>query len=437
MKDVDSTRRILLKSLAASLCVTSFADSKLLEELFAAIAGKTSIKNGINAALEAVSLSSAHAASMDEILADAPVAKYWVYSDQEGVDCSLCHDASDERIQAVKSSVHRHKTPVIRCQLCPHKCLIEEGKRGRCRTRMHVKGELRSLVYGRPVAIHVDPVEKKPLFHFLPGTYAYSMGTSGCVLKCRFCQNWEISQTSPEDFTVQRIKPVSPVNIASDKKTPIIAFTYNEPTTWTEFMLDVAPLAHEKGIKCVVISCGFINQGPLNELAQVMDAIKIDLKGFSENFYQNVTSSSLKPVLDSIKTVSHHVQQGRCHLEVVNLVVPTLNDSQSMLENLCAWVYDETGPNTPLHFTKFHPDYQLLNLPSTPVATLEKARDMAMKRGLRYVYVGNVPAHPGAHTYCPKCGRIVLERNSMFLLSNHLKNGKCEFCGEPIHGVWS
>lgn len=434
MKDANHTRRLFLKSLAASIITTSFVDSDLLEEIIAAIAGKTPLKNGINAVLEAISTPSAYAVSMDEILRDAPVAKYWIYSEQDGVDCSLCHETTDERVQGKK--VHQHKTPVIRCQLCPHRCLIEEGKRGRCRTRMHVKGELRSLVYGRPVAIHVDPVEKKPLFHFLPGAYAYSMGTSGCVLKCRFCQNWEISQMSPEDFTVQRIKPVSPVNTASERKTPIIAFTYNEPTTWTEFMLDVVPLAHEKGIKCVVISCGFINPAPLNDLAQVMDAIKIDLKGFSENFYQNVTSSSLKPVLESIKTVSNHVQQGRCHLEIVNLVVPTLNDSQPMLENLCNWVYDETGPDTPLHFTKFHPDYQLLNLPSTPVATLEKARDMAMKKGLRYVYVGNVPAHPGAHTYCPKCGKVILERNSMFLLSTHLKDGKCGFCGEPIRGVW-
>lgn len=437
MKHADSTRRFFLKSLAASLCVTSFAGSDLLEELLAAIAGRTSIKNGINAVLNAVCLSSANAASMYEILSDAPEARYWVYSNQEGVDCGLCHDAVDERIQGIRAGRHAHKTPVVRCQLCPHMCLIEEGKRGRCRTRMHVNGRLKTLVYGRPVAIHVDPVEKKPLFHFLPGAYAYSMGTSGCVLKCRFCQNWEISQASPEDFTVQRLKAVSPVQVAFGKNTPIIAFTYNEPTTWTEFMLDVVPLAHEKGIKCVMISCGFINPAPLNDLAQVMDAIKIDLKGFSENFYQNVTSSSLKPVLESIKTVSSYVQKGRCHLEIVNLVVPTLNDSQSMLENLSAWVYDETGPDTPLHFTKFHPDYQLMNLPSTPVATLEKARDTATQKGLRYIYVGNVPGHAGAHTYCPACGKVVLKRNSLFLLANYLKDGKCGFCGEPIRGVWT
>lgn len=437
MKEADSTRRFFLKSLAASLCVTSFAGSELLEELFAAMAGRTSLENGINAALNAFCLSSANAASIDEVLMDAPEARYWVYSNQEGVDCGLCHDAADEGIQAVKAGGHNHKTPVIRCQLCPHMCVIEEGKRGRCRTRMHVKGSLKSLVYGRPVAIHTDPVEKKPLFHFLPGAYAYSMGTSGCVLKCRFCQNWEISQMSPEDFEVARLQAVAPVNTASAGKAPIIAFTYNEPTTWTEFMLDVVPLAHEKGIKCVMISCGFINPAPLKDLAQVMDAIKIDLKGFSENFYQNVTSSSLKPVLESIKIVSGQVRQGRCHLEIVNLVVPTLNDSQSMLGNLSSWVYDETGPDTPLHFTKFHPDYQLMNLPSTPVATLEKARDTAMKTGMRYVYVGNVPGHPGAHTHCPACGKVVLERNSLFLLANHLKDGKCGFCGEPVRGVWA
>jgi len=432
MKEADVTRRFFLKSLAASLCVSAFVNAELIKEVFAAIEGRTSIKNGINAALDGLLLTSSHAASMEEILIDAPTAKYWAYSNTDGVECKLCHE--DDKGTLKKA--HSHKKPVIRCQLCPHKCLIEEGQRGRCRTRMHVKGTLKSLVYGRPVAIHTDPVEKKPLFHFLPGSFAYSLGTSGCVLRCRFCQNWEISQMSPEDFTVTRLKANAPVETASAQKTPIIAFTYNEPTTWTEFMLDVAPVAHEKGIRCVMISCGFINPGPLNDLAQILDAIKIDLKGFSENFYQNVTSASLRPVLESIKVVSNQVKQGRCHLEVVNLVVPSLNDSQSMLENLCAWVYDETGPNTPLHFTKFHPDYQLMNLPSTPVATIEKARDMAMKKGLRYVYVGNVPGHPGAHTYCPSCGKAVLERNNMFLMANRLKDGRCSFCGEVIQGVW-
>jgi pyruvate formate lyase activating enzyme len=296
-----------------------------------------------------------------------------------------------------------------------------------------VNGELRSLVYGRPITIHVDPIEKKPFYHFLPGRDAYSLATSGCPLRCKFCQNWEISQARPEDYAQARVSPEAIAREAAARDAPIIAFTYNEPTVFTEYLTDVARAARPRGLRSVVVSCGFMREAPLAEMCQVLDAIKIDLKGFSPEFYRKVSQAELAPVLRSIQQVR---ACGR-HLELVNLVVPTLNDSDAMLHGLADWVAGELGPDVPLHFTRFHPDYRLLNLPPTPVETLDRARAIAMAKGLRYVYVGNVPGHPGNHTYCPHCGRAVIRRESMFVTEMHLRDGKCAFCGTPIAGVWT
>lgn len=298
---------------------------------------------------------------------------------------------------------------------------------------MNVDGTLRSLVYGRPVATHIDPVEKKPLNHFMPGTLAFSLGTSGCPLSCQFCQNWEISQMKPEDFKIGFHTPESTFGKAETSKSPVIAFTYNEPTIWTEYILDIARLAKQKNIKTAVISCGIMQEEPLKELCEAVDAIKIDLKGFSEQFYEKVCGAKLDPVLRSIKQVA----KSKAHLEIVNLVVPTLNDSDEMLKGLVNWIKNETGEDTPVHFTKFHPDYKMLHLPPTPVATLEKAYIMARDAGLKYPYVGNVAGHKWAHTYCPGCQRILIKRNSMFMLENSLKDGKCPDCGVTIKGIWS
>ncbi len=298
---------------------------------------------------------------------------------------------------------------------------------------MNVEGEMRSLVYGRPVAVHIDPIEKKPFYHFLPGSSAFSLATSGCPLHCKFCQNWEISQSRPEDFSTGFFSPQSVVDSASSRQAPVIAFTYNEPTVFTEYLTDIARAAKTPKIRCVLVSCGFMNAEPLTEMCELLDAIKIDLKGFSEDFYRKVSSAELQPVLRSIK----QIRKSRAHLEIVNLVVPTLNDSEKMLHSLAEWVMGELGPDIPVHFTRFHPDYQLLNLPPTPVATLELAREIAMKQGIRYAYVGNVPDHPGNHTYCPSCGKAVIKRNSIFLVEMNLNAGKCKFCGKPVAGVWN
>jgi pyruvate formate lyase activating enzyme len=310
--------------------------------------------------------------------------------------------------------------------------MIANQERGKCRSRMNVDGELRSLVYGRPITIHVDPIEKKPFYHFLPGSQAYSMATSGCPLHCRFCQNWEISQIKPEDYEASYTPPSSIVQGAVDSQAPVIAFTYNEPTVFIEYLTDIARAARERNIRCALVSCGFMKEEPLTEMCSVLDAIKIDLKGYSEGFYRDVCSAELKPVLRSIRQIA----KSGTHLEIVNLVVPTLNDSDEMIGELCDWVLGELGPDVPVHFTRFHPDYQLVNLSPTPVETLERARNTALAKGMHYPYVGNVPGHEGNHTYCPRCGKIVVERNGFFLTALHLKNGKCEYCDELIAGVW-
>jgi pyruvate formate lyase activating enzyme len=298
---------------------------------------------------------------------------------------------------------------------------------------MNVNGELRSLVYGRPLAIHVDPIEKKPFYNFLPGADAFSLGTSGCPLRCKFCQNWTLSQSSPEDNETRVIAPAAVVQSALSTKSAVVAFTYNEPTVFTEYLLDIAREAKTHRLRSVLVSCGFMNEAPLAEMCGVLDAIKIDLKGFSEEFYRKVSGAELKPVLRSIKQVA----RSGVHLEIVNLMVPTLNDDKASVRGLVDWVAGELGADVPVHFTRFHPDYQMLNLPPTPIATLERARDAAIAKGLHYAYVGNVPDHPGNHTYCPKCGKIVIKRTGFLVDRVNLGNGACAFCGAKIAGVFT
>jgi pyruvate formate lyase activating enzyme len=359
----------------------------------------------------------------------APRARYWISANAPGVPCLSCHNPSE----SVTGDQFDHKQGIVKCELCARNCLLRDGERGQCRARLNLDGELRSLVYGRPISIHVDPIEKKPFYHFLPGAATCSLATAGCPLRCKFCQNWEISQARPEDFPVPFTAAEAIVASASGQHIPVIAFTYNEPTVFIEYLTDIARAARRQKIACVLVSCGFMNEAPLTEMCSVLDAIKIDLKGFSSEFYRSVSGAELAPVLRSIKQVA----QSGVHLEIVNLVVPTLNDSEAMLNELVQWVVGELGPDVPVHFTRFHPDYQMLNLPPTPVETLEKAYEMARTAGMHYPYVGNVPGHPGDNTLCPKCGRIVIERSGFFITSMQIEKGRCKFCHEPIAGVWS
>jgi pyruvate formate lyase activating enzyme len=352
-----------------------------------------------------VALAGNSADAIDALLQSAPHARYWT---------SL------------------HKDNAVRCFLCPHNCIIGNGERGKCRARVNVQGGLRSLVYGRPVSIHVDPIEKKPFYHFLPGAEAYSLATAGCPLQCKCCQNWEISQARPEDYQIPYTSPEKIARSASAGKARVVAFTYNEPTVFAEYMLDIARDAKKQGLRSALISCGFVNQAPLAEMCKALDAIKIDLKGYSEDFYRSVCGAELKPVLAGIKQIA----KSRAHLEIVNLVVPTLNDSDKMLQDLIDWVLGECGPDVPLHFSRFHPAYRMLNLPPTPVATLERARDMALSRGIHFPYVGNVPSHPGDNTYCPSCKKALIQRQGFFVTEMNIKSGRCKFCSRKIAGVW-
>lgn len=364
-----------------------------------------------------------------ELIKNAPLARYWISTEPKDVNCLSCHSAP----QISNKNSFNHEGTIIKCLLCAQGCVINVNERGRCHARININGQLKSLVYGRPISIHIDPIEKKPFYHFLPGSQAFSLATSGCPLSCQFCQNWEISQAKPEDFQVDYVPPESIVENSRSRDVPIIAFTYNEPTVFTEYLTDIARLAKKKKIRSVLVSCGFMNEEPLKEMCEVLDAIKIDLKGFSEEFYHKVSSAELQPVLRSIKQIS----KSKVHLEIVNLVVPTLNDSEKMLSNLCDWIIGEIGPDVPVHFTRFHPDYKLLNLPPTPIVTLEHARETAMMKGIHYAFVGNVPGHEGNCTYCPKCGKIVIKRTGLFTTEIHLKNGKCEYCNYKIAGVWN
>lgn len=378
------------------------------------------------------SVAAASPGRLAEILKTAPKARFWVSTALTGVNCRQCHEES-ELIAAGSPKAFKHEGVIIRCQLCAQQCVIEPGERGKCRARMNVDGELKSLVYGRPISIHVDPIEKKPFYHFLPGREAYSLATAGCPLSCKFCQNWELSQAAPEDFAAEFVPAARLVDNVKTTGAPIIAFTYNEPTVFTEYLLDIAKEAKQHNVRSVLISCGLMTEEPLKEMCETLAAIKIDLKGFSEDFYRTVTKAELKPVLRSIKQIA----DAKLHLEIVNLVVPTLNDSDAMLTQLADWVISEVGPDVPLHFTRFHPDYQLRNLPPTPIATLERARSIALTKGIHYAYVGNAPGHPGNHTYCPKCGKPVIKRSGFFVTEQNLTNGVCKYCDQPIAGVWA
>lgn len=321
----------------------------------------------------------------------------------------------------------------IRCELCPRACQVAPGERGYCRVRQNIDGHYYSLVYGNPCAVHVDPIEKKPFFHVLPGTLSFSIATAGCNLNCKFCQNWEISQASPDDTLNYNLPPEAVIEQALRYKCLSIASTYVEPTIFIEYMLDVGRLAKKQKILKVMHSNGFINETPLKDLCRVLDAACIDLKGFTEDYYRELTEGSLKPVLDTLM----RLKENGVHTELVNLIVPGKNDDISQIRAMCRWVKNELGSDVPLHFSRFYPLYKLKSLVPTPVETLEKARRAAMEEGLNFVYIGNVPGHEGEHTSCPQCKTRLIERTGYRVRVLDLKEGRCSRCGRPVPGIWS
>jgi len=322
---------------------------------------------------------------------------------------------------------------VVQCKLCPRECVVAPGDRGYCRVRENRGGTYYSLSHSRIVAAHIDPVEKKPFFHFLPGSLAFSVATPGCNVNCKFCQNWEISQPRPEELRSVHVPPKELAERAKASGCPLLAYTYTEPVVFNEYVVDAAEAGHAVGLRSVVVSNGFIQQEPLKRLCQSVDAIKTDVKAFSEKYYREVVRGELKPVLDTVVTVRKH---GRWS-EIVYLVVPTLNDSDAEFRGLARWIKSEVGADMPVHFTRFHPLYLLTNLPPTPVETLERAKAVADAEGLQYVYIGNVPGHPAENTYCPKCRRLLIERAGFTIRQMHVQKGKCEYCKQSIPGVWT
>jgi pyruvate formate lyase activating enzyme len=321
----------------------------------------------------------------------------------------------------------------IQCQLCPRTCVVAEGQRGFCGVRENRGGKYYSLVYGNPCAVHVDPIEKKPFFHMLPASTSFSIATAGCNFRCKFCQNWEISQTRPDETYNIDLPPERVVALAQKAGSRSIAYTYVEPTIFYEYMRDTAVLAKKEGFRNVYHSNGFINPGPLTELCKVMDGANVDLKGFTEEYYSSMSQGQLAPVLRALKILK---KEG-VHLEITNLTIPTQNDDLGTIRQMCTWIKEELGADTPIHFSRFYPLHKLRGLPPTPVSTLEKSRQLAMDVGLEYVYIGNVPGHEGERTYCPQCKKVLIGRQGYSVKEVNLAKGKCKYCGKPIPGVWA
>jgi len=343
------------------------------------------------------------------------------------------------------------------CKVCPNNCLLKPGDRSHCRNKVNVDGTLYTMAYANPCTFHVDPVEKKPLFHFLPGSASFSLATSGCVFRCLNCQNWEISQKKPEETKdprgpelrlrvplpaelsledVRRLSlfPEDLPAVAQALGCPSISYTYSEPTAYYEYTLDSCQAARARGVKNILVTCGSIEQRPLAELLRHVDAAHVDLKGFNEEVYRRLNSGKLQAILEALKLY----KRSGVWFEIVNLIVPTYTDDLPTIRRMCDWIAAELGPDTPLHFSRFHPQHKLTHLWPTPVDTLVRARAAARAAGLRYVYLGNVrePADAGT-TFCPQCGKPVVERDIFAVTSLNLVGGKCRFCQTPIPGVWS
>jgi pyruvate formate lyase activating enzyme len=295
-----------------------------------------------------------------------------------------------------------------------------------------MNGRLYSLAYGNPCAVHVDPIEKKPLYHFLPTSRAFSIATTGCNLRCLNCQNWEISQAKPHEVRAIELFPEQVVAKAVATDCRSIAYTYSEPITFYEYMIDTAGLARAAGIRNVWISAGYINRRPLLDLCRVLDGANVNLKSFSDDIYRKLNGARLKPILNTFETLN---EQG-IHFEMTNLVVPGYVDDDDMVKRMCEWILDHLGPDHPLHFTRFFPKYRLDRLAPTPVSTLARLRELAMAQGIRYVYVGNVPGHEGNNTYCHNCGNRIINRQGYFITEYQLTGNRCNFCNTVIPGVW-
>jgi len=342
--------------------------------------------------------------------------------------------ASNEKLwKWSKEGLYWSPTPRgTKCLICPNECVIKEGESGLCHNRVNHENKLYSIAYGNPCAVNIDPIEKKPLNHFLPGSKAFSIGTAGCNLACMNCQNWTISQVSPKETRNYDLMPDNLIAQTIVAKCQSIAYTYSEPISFYEYTLDSAKLARQQGIKNVLVTAGYINDEPLRNWCKYIDAARVDLKSFSNDIYLKLSAGALQPVLNTLKTFAG---QG-VWLEIINLVVPSWTDNLDMIKRMCNWLVENGLANSPLHFDRFHPDYKLTQLSSTPIGVLTQARDIALAAGIKYVYIGNVPGLDAQNTFCPQCHEVVVERKGYVVTQNNLEKGACKKCGEKIPGVW-
>jgi pyruvate formate lyase activating enzyme len=322
----------------------------------------------------------------------------------------------------------------IQCDLCPRECKLHDGQRGLCYVRARIDDEIVLTTYGRSSGFCVDPIEKKPLNHFLPGTPVLSFGTAGCNLACRFCQNWDISTAKEYDVLADEASPEKVARVADELGTPSIAFTYNDPVIFHEYAIDIADAARERGIRTVAVTAGYVNPEPRREFYAHMDAANIDLKAFTEEFYHRTCAGALAPVLETLEYVRRETD---VWLEITTLLIPGLNDSDVEIDEMTKWVVEHLGPDVPHHFTAFHPSYKMMDRPSTPTKTLVRAREISMGNGERYVYTGNVHDPAGQTTYCHTCGSVLVERDRYRLGRWGLDGqGRCTQCSTPCAGVF-
>ncbi len=321
---------------------------------------------------------------------------------------------------------------MVECQLCPRHCRLTEGQRGDCRVRVNLGGKLQTLAYGNPCAVHVDPIEKKPLYHVLPGSQSFSIATAGCNLHCKYCQNWQISQRPPEETENIDLPPRAVVSTALNYNCRSIAYTYSDPVIFYEYMMDSGKLAHQHDLLNLMVTAGYIEETPLRELLPVVDAANIDLKGITDDYYARMSRGTLAPVQRCIEVM----KENKVWVELTNLIVPGWNDREKDIRPLCQWIMDHVGPDVPLHFSRFYPMHQLKNLPATPAQTLITARHIAKDVGLHHVYIGNVATEEGNNTYCPVDGKVVIRRIGYRIVENNLQDGKCKYCQTEIPGYW-
>jgi pyruvate formate lyase activating enzyme len=323
----------------------------------------------------------------------------------------------------------------IQCDLCPRDCRLHEGQRGACFVRGRMGDRMVLTTYGRSSGFCIDPVEKKPLNHFYPGSSILSFGTAGCNLACKFCQNWDISKSRDFDRLADQASPEALARSAQSHGCKSVAFTYNDPVIFAEYAMDVADACHALGIQTVAVTAGYMHDQPRREFYAKMDAANVDLKGFTEDFYYKLTGGHLQPVLDTLLYLKHETS---VWFEITTLLIPGHNDSEAEIRQLCAWVAKELGPDVPLHFTAFHPDYKMTDIAPTPAATLKRARRIGLDAGLHYVYTGNVHDPEGGTTFCPHCHQPVIVRDWYDIEAYHLDDGgHCVHCGSAVAGRFS